>query len=255
MTDNFVVKYARGTVWKVEDNVDKHSESVSTSILVGRRPVVIVSTDAVNTSFPYVTCCPITHRLRSEESIKYKYRLPIRIDDCNCEIATDQITTKDKTQFVTYLGKLPENVLHTLNTYLQQYLGSVEDTIQEGPTETEVAQAEYILNNLLMQIDEATSKLEMRKQELADIDTQIQDKSRCIANIAKIDIADEPEKAPKKHKPYNTPHRRYTSEEKQYILDNYSKETEQALCEKFGKTTDALYKTWWYLKSTANNPI
>ena len=67
-----------------------------------RRPVVIVSLDALNLRLQTVTVCPLTSQLHPT----WRTRLAVRVARKNAEIAVDQIRTISKARIGDKLGAL-----------------------------------------------------------------------------------------------------------------------------------------------------
>ncbi len=67
-----------------------------------RRPVVIVSLDALNDRLQTVTVCPLTSQLHPT----WRTRLPIRVSRKRADVAVDQIRTISKARLGDKLGVL-----------------------------------------------------------------------------------------------------------------------------------------------------
>lgn len=67
-----------------------------------RRPVVVVSLDALNDRLQTVTVCPLTSQLHP----KWRTRVEVRVAKRRAEIAVDQIRTVSKARLGKKLGVL-----------------------------------------------------------------------------------------------------------------------------------------------------
>ena len=64
---------------------------------------VVVSPDELNNVLPYVMVAPITSKIRP-----LPYRVVIEMKGTDAQIALDQIRTRQKSDFIRKLGRLPE---------------------------------------------------------------------------------------------------------------------------------------------------
>jgi mRNA interferase MazF len=84
-----------------------------------KRPVVIVSLDALNAKLQTVTVCPLTSQIHPS----WRSRLQIRCNRQEAEIAVDQIRTISKSRLGTKIGKLTEDEAATLRRIITEMYG------------------------------------------------------------------------------------------------------------------------------------
>lgn len=89
------------------------------SEMAKRRPVVIVSLDALNERLPTVTVCPLTSQLHPE----WRSRLAVVCDRQPAEIAADQIRTISKERLGRKLGALSCDEATALRRLLTEMYG------------------------------------------------------------------------------------------------------------------------------------
>jgi len=81
------------------------------------RPAVILSPNEMNRHIETVIIAPITSTLTP-----YPWRVPCRIDDTKCMIATDQIRTIDKQRLGSYICDLSKDRIEELQDKLERML-------------------------------------------------------------------------------------------------------------------------------------
>ena len=84
-----------------------------------RRPVVIVSLDALNDALSTVTVCPLTSQLRPE----WRSRLTVKAGNRYADIAVDQIRTISKSRIGNKLGSLSQKEAATLRRLITEMYG------------------------------------------------------------------------------------------------------------------------------------
>ena len=84
-----------------------------------RRPVVIVSLDALNLRLQTVTVCPLTSQLHPT----WRTRLAVRVARKHAEIAVDQIRTISKSRLGDKLGTLTAGDAAKLRRLLTEMYG------------------------------------------------------------------------------------------------------------------------------------
>ncbi len=84
-----------------------------------RRPVVIVSLDALNLRLQTVTVCPLTSHLHPT----WRSRLAVRVARKRAEIAADQIRTISKSRLGDKLGALSAGDAAKLRRLLTEMYG------------------------------------------------------------------------------------------------------------------------------------
>lgn len=84
-----------------------------------RRPVVIVSLDALNDRLDTVTVCPLTTSLHPE----WRTRLSVKAGKRDAEIAVDQIRTISKIRLVNRIGELTSEQAAALRRLITQMYG------------------------------------------------------------------------------------------------------------------------------------
>jgi mRNA interferase MazF len=84
-----------------------------------RRPVVIVSLDALNQHLATVMVCPVTTQLHPT----WRSRLGVRIARRNAEVAVDQIRTISKARLGEKLGVLPPAKAAALRRLITEMYG------------------------------------------------------------------------------------------------------------------------------------
>lgn len=89
------------------------------SEMAKRRPVVIVSLDALNERLPTVTVCPLTSQLHPD----WRSRLPVRCAGQPAEVAADQIRTISKERLGRKLGVLSVEEAAALRRLLTEMYG------------------------------------------------------------------------------------------------------------------------------------
>lgn len=94
-------------------------DPVRGSELAKRRPVVIVSLDALNERLQTVTVCPLTSQLHPE----WRSRLPVDCAGQPAEIAADQIRTISKQRLGRKLGELNAHEAAALRRLLTEMYG------------------------------------------------------------------------------------------------------------------------------------
>jgi mRNA interferase MazF len=85
-----------------------------------KRPVVIVSLDALNTKLQTVTVCPLISQLHPA----WRSRLQVRCGRQNAEIAVDQIRTISKSRLGDKIGKLTEDEAAALRRIITEMYGA-----------------------------------------------------------------------------------------------------------------------------------
>ena len=84
-----------------------------------RRPVVIVSLDALNDVLSTVTVCPLTSQLHPE----WRTRLTVKAGNRDADIAVDQIRTISKSRIGKKLGALSPKEAATLRRLITEMYG------------------------------------------------------------------------------------------------------------------------------------
>jgi len=84
-----------------------------------RRPVVIVSLDALNDRLDTVTVCPLTTSLHPE----WRTRLSVKAGKRDAEIAVDQIRTISKIRLANRIGELTSEQAASLRRLITQMYG------------------------------------------------------------------------------------------------------------------------------------
>lgn len=84
-----------------------------------KRPVVVVSLDALNAKLQTVTVCPLTSQLHSA----WRSRLQVRCGRQEAEIAVDQIRTISKSRLGYKIGKLTEDEAAALRRIITEMYG------------------------------------------------------------------------------------------------------------------------------------
>ncbi len=84
-----------------------------------RRPVVIVSLDALNERLDTVTVCPLTTSLHPE----WRTRLTVKAGKRDAEIAVDQIRTISKIRLANRIGELTSEQAAALRRLITQMYG------------------------------------------------------------------------------------------------------------------------------------
>jgi mRNA interferase MazF len=84
-----------------------------------KRPVVIVSLDALNTKLQTVTVCPLTSQLHPS----WRSRLQVRCGQQEAEIVVDQIRTISKSRLGAKIGKLTEDEAAALRRIITEMYG------------------------------------------------------------------------------------------------------------------------------------
>lgn len=89
------------------------------SEMAKRRPVAIVSLDALNERLQTVTVCPLTTQLHPA----WRTRLGVRLGRRRAEIAVDQIRTISKTRLGNKLGTLSGEDAQALRRLITEMYG------------------------------------------------------------------------------------------------------------------------------------
>jgi mRNA interferase MazF len=84
-----------------------------------KRPVVIVSLDALNAKLQTVTVCPLTSQIH----ISWRSRLQIRCNRQDAEIAVDQTRTIGRSRLGAKIGKLTEDEAAALRRIITEMYG------------------------------------------------------------------------------------------------------------------------------------
>lgn len=84
-----------------------------------RRPVVVVSLDALNERLETVTVCPLTSRLHPG----WRSRVPVRCAGRAAEVAVDQIRTLGKSRLGARIGSLSEAEAAALRSLITEMYG------------------------------------------------------------------------------------------------------------------------------------
>lgn len=84
-----------------------------------KRPVVIVSLDALNVKLQTVTVCPLTSQIHPS----WRSRLQVRCGRQEAEIAVDQIRTISKSRLGTKISKLTEDEAAALRRIITEMYG------------------------------------------------------------------------------------------------------------------------------------
>jgi mRNA interferase MazF len=84
-----------------------------------KRPVVIVSLDALNTKLQTATVCPLTSQIHPS----WRSRLQVRCGRQEADIAVDQIRTISKSRLGTKISKLTEDEAATLRRIITEMYG------------------------------------------------------------------------------------------------------------------------------------
>ncbi len=84
-----------------------------------RRPVVIVSLDALNERLQTITVCPLT----TQRHPTWRSRLDVRVGRRRAEIAVDQIRTISKSRLGRKLGALSEKHAGALRRLITEMYG------------------------------------------------------------------------------------------------------------------------------------
>ena len=84
-----------------------------------RRPVVIVSLDALNEHLQTVTVCPLTTQVHPT----WRSRMQVRLGRREAEIAVDQIRTISKSRLGSKIGLLSEDEAAALRRIITEMYG------------------------------------------------------------------------------------------------------------------------------------
>ncbi len=87
-----------------------------------KRPVVIVSRDALNSCLQTVTVCPLTTQLHPS----WRSRLQVHCNGRQADIAVDQIRTVSKTRLGARVGTLSADEAAALRLLITEMYGSGE---------------------------------------------------------------------------------------------------------------------------------